>query len=94
MSSKNNNATFVAYSGTNPEITTLVGQEGFEIEILADNRLQIRRGSLEITTSPVIATKTARAFEYEVTTYRTASGTEYEFSVVAKNALQGILKHF
>ena len=88
------NATFVAYSGTNPEITALVGQQGFGIEILADNRLQIRRGSLEITTSPVVATHTVRAFEYEVTTYRTASGTEYEFSVVAKNSLSGIFKHY
>ena len=87
-------ATFIAYSGTNPEIKALVGQEGFKLEILADNRLQIRRGSLEITTSPVIATDSARAFEYEVTTYRTASGTEYEFSVVAKNSLSGIFKHY
>lgn len=90
----NKNATFVAYSGTNPQIKALVGQKGFEIEILADNRLQIRRNSLVITTSPVLATKTARAFEYEITTYRTASRTEYEFSVVAKNALSGIFKHY
>ena len=87
-------ATFIAYSGTNPEIKALVGQQGFEIETLADNCLQIRKGSLEITTSPILATKTARAFEYEVTTYKTASGTEYEFSVVAKNSLSGIFKHY
>lgn len=88
------NATFVAYSGTNPEIMALVGQEGFEIETLADNCLQIRKGSLEITTSPILATDSARAFEYEVTTYKTQSGTEYQFSVVAKNSLSGIFKHY
>lgn len=76
-------ATFIAYSGTNPEIMALVGQEGFEIETLADNCLQIRRGSLEITTSPIIAATSGRAFEYEVHTYRTHSGTEYQFSTVA-----------
>lgn len=74
--------TFVAYSGTDPRIEALVGQEGFDIEILADKRLQIKRGSLTITTSPIIAATSGRAFEYELHTYRTHSGTEYQFSTV------------
>lgn len=76
-------ATFLAYSGTDPKIEALVGQEGFNVEILADKRLQIKRGSLTITTSPIIAATSGRAFEYEVHTYRTHSGTEYQFSTVA-----------
>lgn len=80
------NATFIAYSGRDLRIKGLVGQEGFNVEILADNRLQIRKGSLTITTSPIIATTSGRAFEYKVYTYRTQSGTEYQFSTVAVQA--------
>lgn len=78
------NATFVAYSGTNPEIMALVGQEGFEIETLADNCLQIRKGSLEITTSPILATDSARAFEYEVTTYKRKAEQNISFLLLQK----------